>query len=252
MQEYIATSKVSKEILNLANLLKNLEVNALITGDLGVGKKSLSQYILPKAKIFLAKELQYEISKHNLNIKKSSIIIDKIDDITNIDLFIQWIKSNSIRVIATSLKKELNPKLMELFSTKIELLPFNEREDDVKALALKFSKEASKVLGIKRIPQSKLIINTSTNAHSLKESIYFSYIFETIKENEILLLMEKYLDSKMQENSTYKDLLHIFEAPLLNLAKKRYKSQVKMAKHLGLNRITLRKKIEQNKGYLND
>ncbi|PIF03523.1 MAG: Fis family transcriptional regulator [Arcobacter sp.] len=252
MQEYIAVSKSSKEILNLANLLKNLEVNALISGDLGVGKKSLAHYILPKAKNFDAKELQQEIVIHPLGIKKSSIIVNKIENITNIDLFIQWTKNNHIRVIATSLKKELNPRIMELFSTKIELPPFSQRKEDIQALALKFSKEASKTLDMKQLPQSRLILNISNNAHSLKKSIFFSYLFETIKEDEIFMIMQKYMEAKIQEESSYKKLLHLFEVPLLNLAKRKYKSQVKMAKYLGLNRITLRKKIEQHKGYLDD
>lgn len=55
MQEYIAVSKNSKEILNSAHLLQSVEVNALILGDIGVGKKSLAQYILPEAPLYKAK-----------------------------------------------------------------------------------------------------------------------------------------------------------------------------------------------------
>ncbi|MBD3830017.1 MAG: Fis family transcriptional regulator, partial [Arcobacter sp.] len=51
------------------------------------------------------------------------------------------------------------------------------------------------------------------------------------------------------ENS-YKDLSYIFEVPLLKAATKKYKSQVQVAKHLGLNRITLRKKLEIYKDLL--
>lgn len=40
MKEYIAVSKNSKEILNSAHLLQSVEVNALILGDIGVGKKN--------------------------------------------------------------------------------------------------------------------------------------------------------------------------------------------------------------------
>lgn len=55
MENYIAISKNSKEILNSAQLLQSVEVNALISGEAGVGKKSLSKYILPKAPLFKAK-----------------------------------------------------------------------------------------------------------------------------------------------------------------------------------------------------
>ena len=45
MQEYIALDSISKEILNSAKLLQSVEVNALILGENGVGKKSLAKYI---------------------------------------------------------------------------------------------------------------------------------------------------------------------------------------------------------------
>ena len=52
MQEYIALDSISKEILNSAKLLQSVEVNALILGENGVGKKSLAKYLLPNSKIY--------------------------------------------------------------------------------------------------------------------------------------------------------------------------------------------------------
>ena len=252
MENYIAISKNSKEILNSAQLLQSVEVNALISGEAGVGKKSLSQYILPNAPVFKAKNLQQDIADNVINIKNSSIIIDKIENITNVDLLIKWINANNIRVIATTLKEDLNAKLEELFTITIELPPFKEREEDVKALTSKFSKEACATLDLEMIIPSKLMINISNNAHSLRKSIYFSYLFETIGEDEILMFMENYMYANMHGEDSYKDFLYLLEVPLLKAATKKYKSQVQMAKHLGLNRITLRKKLDSNKDYLND
>lgn len=87
MQDYIAASPASKEILNSATLLKSLGVNALISGSIGTGKKSLASYILPNTPIYQAKELQQDISDNILNLTNQSIIIDKIENITNIDSF---------------------------------------------------------------------------------------------------------------------------------------------------------------------
>lgn len=252
MENYIAISKNSKEILNSAHLLQSVQVNALISGDAGVGKKSLGKYILPKAPIFKAKNLQRDISDNIINLQNSSIVIDKIENITNIDLLINWINENGIRVIATTQKEELNSKLAELFSITIELPPLKEREEDIKALISKFSKEASDTLDLDLIIPSKLMVNVSNNAHSLRKSIYFSYLFETIGEDEILMFMENYMFSNMQGENSYKDFLYLLEVPMLKAASKKYKSQVQMAKHLGLNRITLRKKLDTHKEYLND
>ena len=249
MQDFIAISEISKEIKNSAELLKTLDINALIIGEKGVGKKSLAQYIATDAQTYNAKELQQDIVDNIISISNSTIIIEHIEDITNIDLVINWIENNSIKVIATSQKSELNEKLSDIFSITIEIPPLDKRKEDIKPLANKFAKEASQILGITEKP-SKLIINTSENSYSLRKSIFFSYLFESIGENEIMMLLEKYMLDNMEGENSYRDFSYLFEAPLLKASQKKYKSQVQMAKHLGLNRITLRKKLELHKELL--
>ncbi|MCT7556342.1 helix-turn-helix domain-containing protein [Aliarcobacter butzleri] len=250
MQEYIALDSISKEILNSAKLLQSVEVNALILGENGVGKKSLAKYILPNSKIYEAKALQKDIIDNILTLQNESIIIDRVNEITNIDIFINWIEKNQIRVIATSQASNLNQKLKDLFIITLEIPPLKNRIEDTKALINKFSLEASSILEMPLVSSSKLITNISNNTHSLRKSIYFSYLFETIGENEILTFLEKYLSENLSKNSSYKDLLYLFEVPLLKAAIKKYKSQVQVAKHLDLNRITLRKKLEVYKELL--
>lgn len=250
MQEYIAKDSISKEILNSAKLLQAVEVNALILGENGVGKKSLAKYILPQSEIYEAKNLQKDIVDDVLTLQNEAIIIDKINEITNIDIFLKWIEENSIRIIAISPTKNLNQKLKDIFSINLEIPVLSKREEDTKALVNKFSQEASAILDMPLIPQSKLIINISNNSHSLRKSIYFSYLFETIGEHEILMFLEKYISENLYGENSYKDLSYIFEVPLLKAATKKYKSQVQVAKHLGLNRITLRKKLEIYKDLL--
>ena len=252
MSQYIAISPNSKEILNSAHLLQNLELNALIIGENGVGKKTLANYILENAKVFKAKNLQDDISDNMINIQNDAIIIEHIENITNIDLLLNWIEENQIRVIATTLKEDLNSKLKDIFSITIEIPPFSRREEDAMAIAKKFSKEAADTLSCEQVSTSKMVLNMSNNAHSLRKSVYFSYLFEVIGENEILMFMENYMHSNFEGENSYKDFIHLFEVPLLKAAQKKYKSQVQMAKHLGLNRITLRKKLEIHKDLLDD
>lgn len=247
MTKFIANSKVAKELVNSANLLKSLAVNTLIIGDEGTGKKTLAKDICDNAKVYKAKVLQDEISSNVFSIDDNVIIIDSIEEITNIDSLLDWHKSNNIRIIATSKKKNLNAKLQELFSITLEIPPLEERKEDIKPLANKFSDEAKEVFGDDIEKPSKLLINISKNAHSLRKSIYFSYLFESIGENEIMMLLEKYMSENFQGENNYRDFLYLFEAPLLKSAQKEYKSQLQMAKFLGLNRITLRKKLEQYK-----
>ena len=250
MQEYIAKDSISKEILNSAKLLQAVGVNALILGEMGVGKKSLAKYILPQSEIYEAKQLQKDIADDVLSLNNDAIIVDKLHEITNIDLFLKWIENNSIRVIAISNTENLNQKLKDIFSINLEIPNLSKREEDTKALVTKFSQEASSILEMPLISQSKLIINTSTNTHSLRKSIYFSYLFETIGEHEILMFLEKYISENLKGENSYKDLSYIFEVPLLKASTKKYTSQVQVAKHLSLNRITLRKKLEIYKDLL--
>jgi DNA-binding NtrC family response regulator len=249
MQEFIAFSPLSKEIKNSADLLKTLDIHALILGESGVGKKTLAFYIANDFELYQARQLQNDIADNVINIQSKTLIVENIEQITNTDLFVNFIHNNQIRIIATSNKTELPPSLAELFSITLHIPALDQRKEDIKPLAKKFSKEASKVLGMDKAPE-KLIINTSNNAHSLRKSIYFSYLFESIGENEIMMLLENYMTQNMQGENSYRDLLYLFEAPLLKSSQKKYTSQVQMAKHLGLNRITLRKKIDQHKELL--
>ncbi len=250
MQDFIAVSEISKEIKNSADLLKTLDINALIIGQSGVGKKSLASYIAKDAPIYNARQLQDDISDNVIStLNDKTVIVDKIDTLTNIELFVSWVESANVRIIATTSKNEFSSNLTDLFSINLEIPSLEERKEDVKPLAKKFSKEAGAILGIETTP-AKLIINTQNNAHSLRKSIYFSYLFETIGENEIMMLLEKYMLDNMQGENSYRDFQYLFEAPLLKASQKKYKSQVQMAKHLGLNRITLRKKLETYKELL--
>ena len=244
MQEYIAKDSISKEILNSAKLLQAVEVNALILGGSGVGKKSLAKYILPNSEIYQAKFLQKDIIDDMVALQSRAIIVDKIHEITNIDVFLEWLEENNIRLIAISNTENLNQKLKDIFSINLEIPELVKREEDTKALVSKFSQEASSILDMPLINNSKLIINISNNTHSLRKSIYFSYLFETIGAHEILMFLEKYISENLYGENSYKELSYIFEVPLLKASTKKYKSQVQVAKHLGLNRITLRKKLE--------
>uniref|UniRef100_UPI0040474686 Fis family transcriptional regulator n=1 Tax=Aliarcobacter sp. TaxID=2321116 RepID=UPI0040474686 len=250
MQEYIAKDSISKEILNSAKLLQAVEVNALILGQSGVGKKSLAKYILPNSEIYEGKELQKDIIDDVIVLQNQAIIIDKLHEISNVDVFLKWLDENNIRIIAISNTENLNQRLKDIFSINLEIPNLNKREEDTKALVSKFSNEASSILDMPIISQSKLIVNISNNTHSLRKSIYFSYLFETIGEHEILMFLEKYISENLYGENSYKDLSYIFEVPLLKASTKKYKSQVQVAKHLGLNRITLRKKLEIYKDLL--
>lgn len=247
---FIAHSALLKEAYNSALILQTLKVHALILGQSGTGKKSLAQQIDPQATIIEAKVLQEEV-EHNKNFQTTStVIVQNIDTLSNMDIILTWLDQQPIRLIGLSTKESVHPSLHELFTITIEISPLKQREADIRPLANKFSKEAALVLGMEGQKPKRLIINTSNNAHSLRKSIYFSYLFESIGENEMMMLLENYFEEHFEGLNNYRDFSYLFEAPLLKAAQKQYKSQLQMAKHLGLNRITLRKKLDLHKELL--
>jgi len=249
-ESFITNSPLLKEAYNSAMILQTLKVHALISGQSGTGKKTLAKQIDENALIIDAKDLQNEI-QYNKNFQTTpTIIVKNIDEISNIDALLSWLEQYHIRMIGLTSKDNLSVKLQELFTITIHITPLKEREEDIRPLANKFAKEAANVLGMQDKKPKRLIINTSNNAHSLRKSIYFSYLFESIGENEIMMLLENYFEEHFEGENNYRDFSYIFEAPLLKSAQKKYKSQLQMAKYLGLNRITLRKKLDQHKELL--
>jgi DNA-binding protein Fis len=85
----------------------------------------------------------------------------------------------------------------------------------------------------------------SKNSISLRESIYRGVVFDSIDEKQVKSLLEGFLLKEMDKRAEYKDLLEIFEIPLIKASRAKYKSQLQMASALNINRNTLRKKINQ-------
>ncbi len=246
---FLATSDASLEALKTANLLKGLPVNAFIFGQSGTGKKSLAKYILPNAPIVdanLYHELEDTLSSNR------TIIISNFDKIPNFDNFKALVDKYEVRVIGLS-KSIFNSEIIDrFFGIKVYLPPLSERKKDVKALAERFLDEACALFGIDdKVDIDISRINLANNAHSVRRYIYMKAQFQGINEHELMELMETYLKEKMGGNSDYRNFLYLYEAPLINAGLEKFKTQFQLSDKLGLNRNTLRKKIAENKEYLN-
>lgn len=253
MQEghFIAKSDIAKEILNSAQLLKNISVNVLIYGKEGVGKKSLGK-VLCNNPIYKAKEIQELLKNNNFDVQADTILIEGLEQLNNLEKLFKWANTSNTRIIATFTGNSIGQNLEEFFPINIYIPPLEERKEDIKPLIDKFAQEASRIFLDSTKKPEKIIINITENAKSLRKSVYFSYLFESIGENEVMMLLEKLMYERMeaddkQNENFYRDFSYLFEAPLLRASQKIHKSQLQMAKYLGLNRITLRKKIEQYK-----
>lgn len=245
---FVTVSNASKEAFKTATLLKTLNVNALITGELGVGKKSLAKYILPNSVVLDASNLEELLTTLE---SVNEIIITDLENSPNIKLIFDTINSKNIRVIATAKSTYNNEVLDKLFSIKFDIPPLSQRAEDVDSLIEKFTKEASSLFGVDNEFNVKIFKpDLSQNANSLRRQVMINYLLQDINDTELMDIIQNYLVDKLGSKNDYKNFLHIYEVPLIKAGLHRFKSQLQLSDKLGLNRNTLRKKISDNSNYL--
>jgi len=241
--EFIAESEVSKNALNMANLVSTLPVQVLIFGEVGTGKKTLARVVASDATIYQAQKLNLLINENRINLDEiETIIISNIEKINNVKQLIEKLEKHHIKVVVTA--EDEKDSFGEKFAVRIDLVSLQERKEDLKALSISYLLEANRLFDTD-IFIDDVELDVSKNSISLKESIYRSVLFNSADKEKVLILLEKFLYKEMQSRCDYKDLLEIFEIPLIKAARGRFKSQLQMAQKLNINRNTLRKKINQ-------
>lgn len=244
----IATSASWAQAFKTATLLKTLSVNALVIGEIGVGKKTLASYILPEAPVFDASD--YDALLIALE-SVDSVIIANLENSPNIKKILELIIINNIRVIATASSSFKNDIIDKIFSIKLDIPSLRERPEDVAFLINRYINEATSLFGLsKTLNINDIKPDLSRNSYSLKKQIMIQYLLQNINENELMNIIENYFFEKLGSNSDYKNFLHIYEVPLIKAGLHKFKSQLQLSDKLGLNRNTLRKKISENSKYL--
>jgi DNA-binding NtrC family response regulator len=245
---FITASEASFQAKKTATLLKTLTVNALIMGEVGVGKESLARFILPDAPVMDASNFEELL----ITLESSrEIIITNIDHSPNIKRIVDAIDLRSVRVVATSKQSFSNEFIDDLFSIKFDIPPLKERPEDIELLVEKFIKEAASLFGENEgFNIENFTPDVSENSISLKRQVMINYLLQDIKDIELMDIIENYLTNRLGSNSDYRNFLYLYEAPLIRAGLHMFKSQLQLSDKLGLNRNTLRKKIADNKQYL--
>ncbi len=248
---FIAESKSLKEALKSANLLKSLQFNTLISGEPGTGRHTLAAYMMPEAPVIHGDDpnLYKQIENHE------QIIIDRLDRVDSLSRISQTIQKRGTKVVAIVEDISAVGAIESVFSVKIVLPPLAERREDIPLLAKKFADEVRTMFGEESssdpFEPDIRSLDLSRNAFSLRRSVFLQYFAERMGEEELLLLNEAYLASRMNDGEDiYRRELFLYEVPLIRAGIKAYKSQLKMSHAFGLNRNTLRKKITEWKEYL--
>lgn len=245
---FVTASEASYQALKTATLLKTLNVNALIMGETGVGKKCLASFILPDASIVDASNFdELLVSLESC----SELIITNIENSPNIKRLTQSIKEKQVRIIATSKQAFSNEFIDDLFSVKFDIPSLYKRMEDVELLIKLFEAEAVSLFGgEQKVNLADFRADLSQNAKSLKRQVMVSYLHQDMQDKELMQIIENYLHDKIGSQSDYRKYLYLYEAPLIRAGLDRFTSQLQLSDKLGLNRNTLRKKIADNKDYL--
>ncbi len=246
--KFITACEASLQAKKTATLLKTLHVNTLITGEIGVGKKSLASFILPDAFFIDASNFDELL----LALENSeNIIITNLEKSPNFEHLMQVIKENNVRVVATA-KESFSHKISDdFFSVKFNIPSLRERMEDVEELLKQFISDAMVLFGSNNdFDVSNFKPDLSQNALSLKRQVMMNYLLQDVKDTELMDIIEQYLYDKLGSNSDYRTLLYLYEVPLIKAGLHKFKSQVQLADKLGLNRNTLRKKIAEHKKYI--
>jgi len=222
-----------------------LPVNILIFGEAGVGKKRLIASTFPDTTSYDALELEVLFREKKVDFsKESEIVVYHIDQAGNVKQLIEQLEEEGLKIIATACEKK--DVFDEKFLVKVDITPLRERPEDTALLVEDYVKKAKELFRIdKALDLSLIDINLTNNSISLKESIYRSLLLASIEKKQMINVLEEFLSREIEERTDYKELLEIFEIPLLKAMRTKYKSQLQMAKKLNINRNTLRKKMYQ-------
>jgi transcriptional regulator of acetoin/glycerol metabolism len=247
--KFIARSRASQEALKSANLLKSLNINALILGESGVGKTTLASHIMQAP--VLSGEASSEVLKAVQT--HSKLIVKHFDKLGQYHLLKELLAKHNTRIIATATQPLSDTLMDQFFSLKISLPSLQERPEDIEPLMEKFFKEIRTVFNInttERISLKEFTPDLSQNGYSLRRSVYTTFLSHAFKEEEIFSILEHYLKKHIGSGNDYRELLYLFDVPLIRAGYDMFGSQLAMAEQFGLNRNTLRKKIGECGKYL--
>lgn len=234
--EFIAVSKHMQEIKKLAALLRSIKSNVLIYGEAGVGKSYVAQYILPDATIVDGRQLS-EVKNALKN--ADEIIIENIEGISDLRILENEPKK-IIGIAKNGMKSDISDKI---FGMSIHLLPLADRPEDIEPLTRLFYHEARLIFQESQCSYDNVTRDISNNAHSLKASVFRSFVLSTLTHEEIETGLETFIYKNVLIDDGYREFLKIFDKALINAYFRHFKSQLMMANKMGINRNTLRKKI---------
>jgi len=236
---FLSNSLKIDNIIKGFTLTRSLFVSSLLVGEEYTGKKTLIGMLFPNS-ITVDASNEEELL---LALKSYDEII--IYNFENLNHF-EDLNFENRRIIAIANHIDNSQKIEKKFAF-IYHMPSLEEREDLDLLIEYFQNEIQKELMLDYpIELDKNSLDLSSNIQSLKASIYRQLMNKTLNSEEIEQIMFEYLLHNIDGNNAYREYLFLFERPLIKAGLKKYKSQLKLSSILGLNRNTLRKKIQEH------
>jgi DNA-binding protein Fis len=237
--QFLSNSPQIDNIIKGFTLTKSLFVSSILIGEKHTGKKTLMQTLFPNTVYIDAsntEELASALEKYD------EIIIYNFEKLLNFEN----LNFENKRIIAIANHIDNSEKIEKKFAFIYKMPSLVERED--KAFIVQhFQNEIQEELMIEEeIKIEHQDLNFSENIKSLRASLYKELMIKTFKSPEIEKILFDYLFEHIEGNNAYREHLFLYEKPLIKAGLKKYKSQLKLSNILGLNRNTLRKKIQEH------
>jgi len=236
---FLNNSQQIENIIKGLSLTRSLFVSSLLTGESSTGKKTLIKQLFPNA--FWVDASQKEVLELALK-EHSEIVIYNFHTILNCD----HLEFENKKIIAISDKVTNKNKAEKKFAFIYNMPNLKERED-LSLLIEYFQKIVEKELMAEEpVLLDYKQLDFSENLRSLKASISRQVVVKSCNKEDIQNILFDYFMKYIDGSNAYRENLPLFESPLIQAGLVKYKSQLKLSKVLGLNRNTLRKKIEEN------
>ncbi len=221
-------------------LSKSLLVSSIIIGEPYTGKLTLVRSIYPQSLYVDANNLQ-ELENALKNYDEIIIYnFEAIVNIKNLDL-------QNKRIIAIANKTRDFKSIEEHFAFIYMMPPLKDRLVEIKELTKKLSLEIQNNLMMEQqIEIDPSVLDLRQNFKSFKISLYKQLIKKSLTADDVSEVLFDFFMENLEGKNGYREHIGIYEKPLIIAGLKKYKSQLQLADVLGLNRNTLRKKIQEH------
>lgn len=237
---FLSNCEKVKQIKKGFELTKNMQISTLLYGEANIGKKTLVKSIYNNITW---------VDGNDFTKVKNALLDNNELVIYNFDIHKNYSQEdfNNKKIIAISDSTTVPDYIDTLFGFVFKMPSLKDRPEDLEFFINKYTQEANENLAKDAVLDLDATnIDLSNNIKSLKIDIYKKVAFNDLEKSDIQNILFNYFKVNLRGNNDYIKFLSIFEYPLIRAGLDKFGSQLKLSQILGINRNTLRKKVNEN------